>query len=129
MNPQNLKEEQFKTLLNENLDEHFWLYQLGVSSQENIKGIDNDFSFPFYDLGKTTWEKYKPILKEILCDINKNQPKEWVTEAISGDVRDFIAAVLTILMSTYNLTLSLSIPIIALLMKKKVIVLCSTKNH
>lgn len=112
-----LTEQQIATILNEHLNENFWIFQLGQATSGDLIGSDNDFSFPFYEKGKELLEKYKPILKSMLCDTERMCIKSTIDEVVLGNVRELIYLIICTLCESHNLSLSLAIPLAALVIK------------
>lgn len=112
-----LTDQQIDTILNEHLNQDAWLFQLGVSSKEDLKHADNDFSFPFYDRGKELWEQYKPLLKIILCDKERKTIKLTIDEGLLGNVRELVVFIYLELTNTHNLAVGIAIPLVAIVIK------------
>jgi hypothetical protein len=120
-----LTEKQIQFILNDKFDENFWYYYLGMNvSKHNEQFKDNEFIIDFYDIGLEQWLKFKTTLADILCDRENKIPKDWVDELISGDIRNLLIAIASILVSTYSVELSLAIPIIALIVKHDIKLFC-----
>jgi hypothetical protein len=120
-----LTEKQIDFILNENFDDNFWIYQLGRHlTKENDLFKDNEFIIDFYNIGFEQWLKFKNVLSDILCDRDNKIPKNWVEELISGDIRNLVIAIASILLSTYSIELSIAIPIIALIIKHDIKLFC-----
>ena len=112
-----LTEIQFSNIVNPNFDENFWFFELGrVVDLDNVD-IDNEFLTDFYSKGINLWENYKRKIAELICDTDNKIPKEWVNDLITGDIRNFVTTLLTLLVSTYSIELSLAIPLVALVLK------------
>jgi dCTP deaminase len=119
----NISSETIELILAEKYDENFWLFELGRSEAliKDSSDIDHQFMSSFFDRGEKLWEKYKDILREILCDTEKNEPKEFVRKITSGTVKDLVSTLVT----AYNLEAGLSIPLCALAIKKGLNNICS----
>ncbi|MEO8664750.1 MAG: hypothetical protein ABI462_04570 [Ignavibacteria bacterium] len=119
-----LSEIQFQNILNQNFDDHFWYFELGRFGEPEKDFVDNEFSTDFYNSGINLWKKYKKKIAEIMCDLDKKVPQEWVIDLISGDIRNFIITIVTLLVSTYSIELSLAIPLVALALKHDINKFC-----
>lgn len=125
MNEPILSREQLNTVLNENLNEHFWTFQLAVGAKESFNTSDNDFSFNFYEKGKELWAKYLPLLKSIICDKERKIIKPVFDEVVLGNVRELVMLVYTLLTGDHNLTAAIAIPLVALIVKYNLQEFCS----
>jgi hypothetical protein len=112
-----LTEIQFSNIVNSNFDENFWFFELGRVEDLDGTDVDNEFLTDFYSKGINLWENYKGKIAELICDTDNKIPKEWVNDLITGDIRNFITTLLTLLVSTYSIELSLAIPLVALALK------------
>jgi hypothetical protein len=123
MKTQNLlTEQQVENILDDRIDENGWLLQLSPGIRNSI---DNDFSFPFYEEGKKLWNEYKPILKNIICDKTRNSIKPEVDEGLLGNVREVIFVIYFELTNTHNVSAAIAIPLIAIVLKRKLQLFCA----
>ena len=113
---QSLTNQQIETVLNGNLDENFWIFQLAQGSTD-VKGKDNDFSFPFYEKGKELLIKYKPTLKSILCDKEQKNISTTIDEIILGNIRELVVYIYSMLTGEHNLVVGIAIPLTAIVIK------------
>ena len=121
-----LSQEQINMIQDESFDANFWFYQLGMSiSNENLT-IDNRFSFDLYNSGKQYWVNILEKVKDILCDRNNKTPKSSLDEYLSGDIRNLIVYVITVLVTDLGIVISVAIPIASLILKKGIRDLCLT---
>lgn len=122
-----LTEQEIDTILNNELDENFWMFQLGISVSEISATGDNRFSFPFLDAGKKYWAEIKENVRELLCDTSKNEPKEITSDILSGDIRGITLYYFGLVISHFDYTAQVTIPLIALILKHGIIDFCSNK--
>lgn len=116
----NLTPQQLDTILENELNENFWIYQLGVNAEPVSVITDNDFSFPFFEKGKELWEKYLPILKQILCDKERKAIRMTIDEGILGNIRELVVFIYFELTNTHNLVAGIAIPLVAIVIKKSI---------
>lgn len=122
----NLTEQQIDLILNEEIDQSAWLFQLGISTKKDFSNTDNDFSFPFYDKGKELWnEKFKPFLKTILCDKDRKTIKLLIDEGLLGNARELAVYIYMELTKTHNIEAGIAIPLIAITIKYNLHKFCS----
>ena len=60
----------------------------------------------------------------ILCDRINKVPKESLDEVLSGDIRNLIVYLVTVLITDLGLIVSVAIPIVSLLLKKGLKLFC-----
>ncbi|HVZ58363.1 MAG TPA: hypothetical protein VG935_01260 [Patescibacteria group bacterium] len=77
--------------------------------------------------GEDFFDAFTVELYNFLCDPERNSPKEWVKEAMEGDIREIAVYILTIALSTFNLGLGIAIPLTALFAKRKIKDFCHVK--
>ena len=103
------------------------LFSLGVGVQYEYAPSHINFSIDYDELGKDFWDVLQSELYALICDDKEKVAKDWAEEVISGEIRGFIVAVLTLFMATYNVSLGIAIPVVALLVKKGVKNFCKNK--
>ena len=119
------KSETIDLIMSEKFDINFWYYNLGESIEiEERIDEDKSFMYSFYDLGLEVWDKYKKKLKTTICDIDNLKPKDWVEDIISGDRRELVIAILTLLVGTLSIKLMIAVPLVAILLKKGLTTFC-----
>lgn len=118
-----LTDEQFQKLLNQNLTEDYWKFELGVGYVYINVSNNVRYSAPYPEYGKLLWNKIESNIHGILCEDGK--PRTNIEEIISGDIRSLAEAILSIVVATYEVTLALAIPVTALVLKKGVLNFCS----
>jgi hypothetical protein len=78
----------------------------------------------FFDNGQRLWNRYQDNLRNLLCDCSLNQPKEFVREVTEGTIKEIVSSIITLLCTTYSLSLAVAIPLCALAFKKGINNLC-----
>lgn len=124
MGKQNINDDQIKLIQSDSFDAHFWFYQLGISISDIDISSENRFSFDFYNLGKEYWENIQDKLMSILCDRKNKVPKESLDEVLSGDIRNLIVYLITVIITDLGIVISVAIPIVSLLLKKGLRLFC-----
>lgn len=120
-----LNNETIQLILSERTTEDFWLFQLGKS--ESSISIDGEHQFlnSFFDNGQRLWNFYQDKMKSALCDSSLHQPKEFVREITEGTVKEIVTSVVSVLCTTYSLSLAVAIPLCALILKKGINNFCA----
>jgi hypothetical protein len=121
-----VSEEQIRMIQDESFDANFWLYQLGMSISNEKLTSDNRFSFDLYNSGKQYWEHFLEKIKDVLCDRNSNTPKSSFDEFLSGDIRNLIVYLITVIVTDLGIVISVAIPIVSLILKKGIRDFCLT---
>lgn len=121
-----LSNKQIQDITNTNLTIEYWEYQLGVS-YVRFDLPEHISCFAFYPkIGKVFWEEIIIDIKKLLCSNGK--PKPLVEEFISGEIRNIAQYLATVLVATYEITLSVAVPIISLIIKYGLINFCIGAN-
>ena len=122
----NIKDETIELITSEVFNESFWLFELGRAEiiTANKTDIDNQFMNSFYDNGQRLWQESKDKIVEALCDRNKNEPREMIQELTSGNIKDIVVNIISLLTTTYSFTLAIAIPLCALILKKGINNIC-----
>jgi len=121
-----ITDEDFNKILNENLGTEYWKFQLGVGLQYEYVEDDNiKYSAPYLKMGKKLWKAFKFELYNILCNQESKSPHEWLNELISGDIRNFVVGISSAITAKYEITLGITVPLAALIIKKNVLTYCT----
>ena len=115
-----VSDRQINMIQDESFDTNFWLYQLGMSISEEDLTADNRFSFDLYNSGKEYWENVLDKIRGVLCDRNNKTPKSSLDEFLSGDIRNLIVYLITVLVTDLGIVISVAIPVVSLILKKGV---------
>jgi len=75
-------------------------------------------------MGRDFWLILSGEIYYLLCDPKNKQPKDWVQELISGDIRNLVTGIIAAIASTYNVSLGIAIPATALVIKKGLVNYC-----
>lgn len=121
-----VKDEQIKIIQDESFDTNFWFYQLGMSISDENLTADNRFSFDLYNSGKEYWESILDKIGGVLCDRKNKTPKSSLDEFLSGDIRNLIVYLITVLVTDLGIVISVAIPIVSLILKKGIRDFCLT---
>lgn len=124
----NLTEKEINELNRlEKLTEDYFYFNLGVGLQYEYSPKNIHYSAPYLEMGKEIWNSLNSELYELLCDDNIHQPKEWVKDLISGDIRNLAVGIVAAITSKYNVSLAIAFPAAALIIKKGVLFYCSKR--
>lgn len=115
-------EKDLENILNDKLPEEYWVFQLGVGYVYYNVPDGIKFSKPYPELGKLFWNKIEANIHSLICEGGK--PKSNIEELISGDIRNLAEAILSIVVTTYDVTLAIAIPITALVLRKGIHKFC-----
>jgi hypothetical protein len=116
-----------ESLKQSSLPEGAIILNVGIALQYAFAPPGVRFKAPYVEMGKELWAAAEYELHSLLCDSAKRVPKQWLQDAISGDVRDLTVSVLTILVASLHVPLSIAVPIAALIVKKQLATFCRHK--
>ncbi len=85
------------------------------------------YTTTYAKIGRDFWLDLSSEIYYLLCDPNNKQPKDWVHELISGDIRNLLTGVITVITSTYHVGLGIAVPATALVIKKGLVNYCKRK--
>lgn len=80
----------------------------------------------YKEVGKKYWEKFRLKLYRSLCIRSEKRPRKWAEELVSGDIREFIVALITILTTRYSIPTAIAIPLVALVVKMGLAKFCES---
>lgn len=121
-----IKQEDIDQILNEKLPIGYWEFELGVGLQYEYAPKGVRYSAPYPEMGKELWNVLKYELYGMVCKAETKEPNQWMTELISGDIRNLIIGITSAITAKYNVTLGIAIPAAALIIKTGVGKYCST---
>jgi hypothetical protein len=102
-------------------------FSLGVGLQYEYAPPGVRYSAPYAKIGQDFWLGLSGEIYYLLCDPKNKQPKDWVQELISGDIRNLITGIIAVIASTYSVSLGITIPAAALVIKKGLVNYCKIK--
>lgn len=105
----NIDEKTIEFIKSDKFNETVWLFHLGRAELEieESTNLDLQFMSSFIEKGKAVWAKYKPKVKQYLCNPDTNTPNDFVSDLIEGDLNRLIST----LVSTYNIPIGVAIPL------------------
>lgn len=119
-----INEDTLDLILSDMMNESFWYFELGRNSTSPSSTGEHQFMNSFFDQGKKIWDSYKSNIQEIFCDKSTGEPNQYIKELIEGNVKDLIVNIISLLTTTYSLTLAVAIPLAALILKKGFYSIC-----
>jgi len=101
-------------------------FSLGVGLHEYAPpGVR--YSAPYAKMGQDYWLSLSGEIYYLLCDPKNKQPKDFIQELISGDIRNLLTGIITAITSVYHVGLGIAVPAAALVIKKGLINYCKRK--
>lgn len=82
------------------------------------------YKAPYEKMGLDFWLDISSKMYYLLCDSKNKRPKDWVQELISGDIRNLLTGIITVIASTFNVGLGIAVPAAALVIKKGMVNYC-----
>ncbi len=122
-----ITDEDIAQISNESLGQPYWEFQLGVGLKYEYETSDIKFHAPYPQLGKILWKAFKYELYNILCESKSKEPKEWLNDLITGDIRNLIVNICSAITTKYDISLGISLPVAALIFKHGVLRYCDAK--
>jgi hypothetical protein len=119
-----ISDDDIKRILNENLLYGYWELELGIKYAYEGAPEGVRWSKPYPKIGKMFWDRIKPEIHSFIC--SANQPREWVNDIITGDIRNLIIGLVSALTSKYDISIAIAIPIVALILKTGILNFCSS---
>jgi hypothetical protein len=104
------------------MEEERVLFGLGVTLVPMPDGV---FAYaPYLELGRELWSAMRFELYEVFCDSEKGEPRGWVHELLTGDLRNVMIGVVSAITAKYDVTLGIAIPVAALIVKERATTFC-----
>lgn len=119
-----ITENDFESLLNDKLSIEYWELQLGIGLQYEFVEDDIRFYADYPKMGKKLWKAFKYELYETLCDRKSKEPKEWLNDLVSGDIRNLIIGIFTAITAKYEVSIGIALPLVALVTKTGILNYC-----
>ena len=120
-----IKQEKIDQISNEKLPIEHWEFELGVALQYEYASKGVRYSAPYPEMGKELWTALKFEFYEVLCNAETKEPSAYMTELISGDIRNIIIGITSAITAKYDVTLGIAIPAAALIFKTGIGKYCS----
>jgi hypothetical protein len=98
-------------------DEDEIIFNIGEALQYEYAPKGIRYQAPYSRMGKELWIAVQYDLYNIICDPKAKEPRLFIEELISGDVRDLGISIFTILVSQLSIPAAIAIPIVALVLK------------
>lgn len=127
MKKDKVTDEDIALISNESLGQLYWEFQLGVGLKYEYVSDGIKFYAPYPEIGKKLWKAFKYELYNILCESKSKEPKEWLNDLITGDIRNLIVNICSILTTKYDISLGIALPVAALIFKHGVLKYCDVK--
>jgi hypothetical protein len=93
------------------------IFELGTALQYEFAPRRIRFRASYSRMGKELWKAVQYDLYKIICDPDTNEPRLYVEELVSGDIRDLGVSIFTILVSQLSIPAAIAIPLVALILK------------
>jgi len=97
---------------------------IGIALQYAFAPPGVKYSAPYLEMGKELWASAEYELHSVLCDATRRAPKKWLDDIVSGDIRQLVVSIVTILVASWHVPLSIAVPITALVVKKQLAAFC-----
>lgn len=123
-----------KTILESDLDqidhfekfpEEYFTFQLGVALQYEYSPPGIKYSASYPEMGNKLWKAFRNELYDILCDNKTQEPKEWLNDLITGDIRNLVTGIVSTITATYDVSIAIALPVTALIIKNGLLNYCS----
>lgn len=120
-----LTDKDIDKIINDNLLLKYWELELGIGYVYENAPEGVHYSAPYLELGEAFWMKIKASIHAFICE--GREPKEWVNDLITGDIRNLIVGLVSAITSKYDVSMGIAIPIAALVVKTGVINFCKVE--
>lgn len=120
--------KEIDNILNPKLPIEHWEFSLGVGYTYENAPPGVKFSAPYLEIGKELWEAFQVELIDFLCVREEKKPKKWVNELITGDTRNLAVGLVTAISAEYSISIGIAVPVVALILKRKVTNFCKIED-
>jgi len=125
MSKKEITKEDIEQIQNASLGSSFWEMQLGIGLKYEYVEGNIKFSAPYPEIGRKFWKAFKFELHEFLCDRKTKEPQEWLKDLITGDIRNLVVSICSLITSKYDVSLGIALPVAALIIKNGTLNYCS----
>src|SRR5882672_7135060 len=108
---ESITDEQLAEVLNPSIYAEEWETRLGQKIDEALVSDVNHFEFNASAFGKQMWKGFNLDMHPYFCKDGKQ--REWLTDVITGDVRNLIVSITSAITAKYDITIAIAIPITA----------------
>lgn len=116
--------KQFDNL--DKLTDDYFIFNLGVGLQYEYSPPGIKYSAPYVEMGKKLWGAFKYELYDLLCNSETKEPKEWLNDTVTGDVRNLATGIISAITAKYDVSIAIALPAAALIIKNGLLNYCST---
>lgn len=81
------------------------------------------------EMGKELWSSFNFEIYQIFCNSDSKQPKEWINDLITGDIRNLAIGLISTITATYNIPIAIALPVTALILKTGILKFCSIEQN
>ncbi|MBI1768334.1 MAG: hypothetical protein HYR67_08160 [Bacteroidetes bacterium] len=120
-----ITQDHIDQILNEKLPLMHWELQLGIGVVYENAPLNVKYKKPYLEYGQNLWKAFEYDLFNIICNKDSNSPKEWITDLVTGDIRNAIIGVAAVITSKYDVSMGIAIPVTALIIKTGILKYCS----
>lgn len=120
-----LTDNDIDKILNDKLQLKYWELELGIGYVYENASEGCSYSAPYLELGEAFWLKIKASIHAFICE--SSEPKEWINDLMTGDIRNLIVGLVSAITSKYDVSMGIAIPIAALVVKTGVINFCKVE--
>lgn len=117
--------KQFDNL--DNLTEQHFIFSLGVGLQYEYSPPGIMFSAPYIEMGHKLWTAFKYELYELLCNSETEEPREWLNDTVTGDIRNLATGIISAITAKYDVSIAIALPAAALIIKNGLLNYCADK--
>lgn len=121
----NISDKKIAMIQNDLFDNNFWVYQLGLSLDNDELSADKRLSFDFYSKGKEYFEEIIGRLRTVLCDDKTMAPKEKFALLVNDNSKSAIVLLVTAICDGLQVAVEVAISIAALALRKGLLKFCS----
>jgi len=122
-----ITDQQVAEILNSSIGTEEWETRLGQEIDDALVGAVNHFDFNASEFGRQMWKGFNLDLHAYFCKDGK--PREWLTDVITGDVRNLVVSITSAITAKYDVTIAIAIPITALMLKTGILNYCANKSE
>ena len=119
--------KQFDNL--DKLTDDYFIFNLGVGLQYEYSPPGIKYSAPYVEMGKKLWGAFKYELYDLLCNSETKEPKEWLNDAVTGDIRNLATVIISVITAKYNVSIAIALPAAALVIKNGLLKFCSIQPN
>lgn len=107
------------------LAKEYFILSLGIGLQYEYSPSGIKYSAPYEKMGQRLWTAFRYELYNSLCNAETKEPKEWLNDLVTGDIRNLATGIISAITARYDVSIAIALPVAALIVKNGLLNYCT----